>query len=89
LLRSRRTLGERPRWGDSVNFRKNPVRGPYRPISTYTTVGFGDVVLGPGWRVLAGIEGLTGLMLVGWSTAFVFAIVNRMYEHWRQVHEVS
>ena len=26
---------------------------------------------------------------VGWSTAFVFAIVNRMYEHWRQVHEVS
>jgi Ion channel len=75
--------------GDSVNVRKNPVRGPYRPISTYTTVGFGDVVLGPGWRVLAGIEGLTGLMLVGWSTAFVFAIVNRMYEHWRPVHEVS
>jgi hypothetical protein len=31
LLRSRRTLGERPRWGDSVNFRKNPVRGPYLP----------------------------------------------------------
>ena len=61
----------------------------YFSITTYTTVGFGDVVLGPGWRVLAGIEGLTGLILVGWSTAFVFAIVNRMYEHWRQVHEVS
>jgi hypothetical protein len=26
----RRKLCERPRWGDSVNFRKNPVRGPYR-----------------------------------------------------------
>jgi voltage-gated potassium channel len=61
----------------------------YFSITTYTTVGFGDVVLGPGWRVLAGIEGLTGLILAGWSTAFVFAIVNRMYEHWRQVHEVS
>ena len=61
----------------------------YFSITTYTTVGFGDVVLGPGWRVLAGIEGLTGLILVGWSTAFVFAVVNRMYEHWRQVHEVS
>jgi hypothetical protein len=32
LLRSRQTLGERPRWGDSVNVRKNPVRGPYLPI---------------------------------------------------------
>jgi hypothetical protein len=26
-------------------------------------------------------------VLVGWSTAFVFAIVNRMYEHLRQVHD--
>jgi len=61
----------------------------YFSIVTYTTIGFGDVVLGPGWRVLAGIEGLTGLLLGGWSTAFVFAIVNRMYEHWRHVHGVS
>jgi hypothetical protein len=61
----------------------------YFSLATYTTIGFGDVVLGPGWRVLAGIEGLTGLLLVGWSTAFVFAIVNRMYEHWRQLHDAS
>ena len=59
----------------------------YFSLVTYTTIGFGDVVLRPGWRVLAGIEGLTGIVLIGWSTAFVFAIVNRMYEHWRQVHE--
>jgi len=36
------------------------------------------------WRVLAGIEGLTGILLVGWSTAFVFAVVNRMYVGVRQ-----
>jgi voltage-gated potassium channel len=59
----------------------------YFSLVTYTTIGFGDVVLGPGWRVLAGIEGLTGLLLVGWSTAFVFAVVNRMYERWRRVHD--
>jgi len=57
----------------------------YFSLVTYTTIGFGDVILGPGWRMLAGIEGLTGLLLVGWSTAFMFAVVNRMYEHWRQV----
>ena len=61
----------------------------YFSLVTYTTIGFGDVVLGPGWRVLAGIEGLTGIVLVGWSTAFVFAVVNRMYEHWRQEHDAS
>jgi len=61
----------------------------YFSLATYTTIGFGDVVVGPGWRVLAGIEGLTGMLLVGWSTAFVFAVVNRMYEHWRQVHSAS
>jgi voltage-gated potassium channel len=61
----------------------------YFSLVTYTTIGFGDVVLGPGWRVLSGIEGLSGILLIGWSTAFVFAVVNRMYEHWRQVHEPS
>jgi Ion channel len=61
----------------------------YFSLVTYTTIGFGDVVLGPGWRVLAGIEGLAGIILIGWSTAFVFAVVNRMYEHWRQVHDAA
>jgi ion channel len=61
----------------------------YFSLVSYTTIGFGDVVLGPGWRVLAGIEGLTGILLAGWSTAFVFAVVNRMYEHWRHVHDAS
>ena len=61
----------------------------YFSLITYTTIGFGDVVLRPPWRVLSGIEGLTGILLVGWSTAFAFAVVNRMYEHWRQKHEAS
>ena len=61
----------------------------YFSLTSYTTIGFGDVVLGPRWRVLAGIEGLIGILLIGWSTAFVFAIVNRMYEHWRNVQEAS
>src|SRR5262245_13296372 len=59
----------------------------YFSLVTYTTIGVGDVVLGPGWRVLAGIEGLAGIMLIGWSTAFELAVVNRIYEHWRQVHD--
>jgi hypothetical protein len=56
----------------------------YFSIVTYTTVGFGDLVLGPPWRMMAGIESLTGIILLGWSTAFVFAVLNEMYAHWRQ-----
>src|SRR5207247_4532284 len=61
----------------------------YFSLATYTTIGFGDVVVGPAWRGLAGLEGLTGILLVAWSTAFVFRVVTRTYEHWRQVHSAS
>jgi hypothetical protein len=59
----------------------------YLSLVTYSTIGFGDVVLQPPWRVLTGIEGLTGILLMGWSTAFAFTVISRMYEHWRQTHE--
>ena len=51
----------------------------YFAIVTYTTVGYGDLVLDPGWRILAGIEALTGILMCGWSTGFFFAFVSRIY----------
>src|SRR6476660_3417479 len=52
----------------------------YFSITSYTTIGFGDVVLPRAWRMLGGIEGVTGVLLCGLSTAFVFAIVNAMFQ---------
>ena len=52
----------------------------YFSITSYTTIGFGDVVLPRAWRMLGGIEGVTGVLLCGLSTAFVFAIVNAMVQ---------
>ena len=46
---------------------------------TYTTVGYGDVVLPEGWRLAGGIEALTGILMCGWSTGFFFAVVSRMH----------
>jgi hypothetical protein len=46
---------------------------------TYTTVGYGDVVLPRGWRLVGGIEALTGILMCGWSTGFFFAVVTRMH----------
>jgi len=52
----------------------------YFSITSYTTIGFGDVVLPHSWRLLGGIEGITGVLLCGLSTAFVFAIINAMFQ---------
>jgi hypothetical protein len=51
----------------------------YFSIITYTTVGYGDVVLTSEWRLLAGVEALTGILMCGLSTGYFFAIVNRLH----------
>ncbi|WP_229839624.1 potassium channel family protein [Sphingomonas glacialis] len=50
----------------------------YFSTSTYATIGYGDVVLPVGSRLLGAIEGVNGVILLGWSTAFFFTIVHRM-----------
>ena len=52
----------------------------YFSVTSYTTIGFGDVVLPRAWRMLGGIEGISGVLLCGLSTAFVFAIVNALFQ---------
>ena len=51
----------------------------YFSAVTYTTTGYGDLVLPETWRLVGGIEALTGILMCGWSTGFFFAVVNRMY----------
>jgi len=46
---------------------------------TYTTVGYGDVVLSREWYFVGGIEALTGILMCGWSTGFFFLIISRIY----------
>ena len=50
----------------------------YFSISSYTTIGYGDVVLPPKWRLLGGIEGVTGVLMFGWSTGAIFAVAIRL-----------
>ena len=52
----------------------------YFSAVTYTTTGYGDVVLPPGYRLEGGIEALTGILMCGWSTGFFFAIVSRLFD---------
>ena len=44
---------------------------------TYATIGYGDLVLPKEWRLFGPIEGLTGILMCGLSTAFLFVIVSK------------
>jgi hypothetical protein len=46
---------------------------------TYTTLGYGDLVLSKEWRILGPIEGLTGILMCGLSAGLFFATVTRIY----------
>lgn len=50
----------------------------YFSAVTYATIGFGDVVPPPEWRLVAVIQGLTGVLMLGWSSALVFAELMRI-----------
>ena len=51
----------------------------YFSMVTFTTLGYGDVVLGEQWRLLASFEAANGIILFGWTTAIVMAVVHRVY----------
>ena len=52
----------------------------YFSFVTFTTLGYGDITLTQGWRLLSGIEALNGIMLAGWTTALLFAVVQRTWQ---------
>jgi hypothetical protein len=53
----------------------------YYSATSYTTVGFGDLVpVGP-IRMLTAAEGLAGLSLITWSASFTFMAMQRFWPH--------
>lgn len=50
----------------------------YFSTAAFTTVGFGDVVLSPHWRMVSAIEGANGWILFAWSTAFLLTVTSRL-----------
>jgi len=50
----------------------------YFSTTTFTTVGYGDVVLDERWRMVAALEGFNGFLLIGWSTAFLVSVIGKL-----------
>ena len=51
----------------------------YFSIVTFTTLGYGDVVLTGHWRALASIQAANGVIIFGWTTALIFYFIQQVY----------
>jgi len=53
----------------------------YFSITSFTTLGIGDLFPHGAYRIVVGVESLTGFVLIGWSVSFTYLV---MQECWTQ-----
>ena len=58
-----------------------PEAALYFSTVTYTTLGYGDITLGDNWRLLSSFQAANGIIMFGWTTALIFAFVQRVASH--------
>ena len=49
----------------------------YYSTATFSTVGSGDIIVDPRWRLLTSLEGINGFILIGWSIAYLVSASTR------------
>jgi hypothetical protein len=50
----------------------------YHSAVNFTTLGYGDIVMTPAWRLLGPLEAANGVLMFGVSTAMIFAVIQRL-----------
>lgn len=50
----------------------------YHSAVNYTTLGYGDLIMTPSWRLLGPLEAADGALMFGVSTAMIFAVAQRL-----------
>jgi voltage-gated potassium channel len=48
----------------------------YFSLVTFATLGYGDIVLAPGYRIFGALQAACGSLMLGWSTALIFTAVS-------------
>ena len=54
-------------------------KATYFATVTFASLGYGDIVIEGPWRLLSAIQAMNGLLVFGWSTALLFAVVERIW----------
>jgi hypothetical protein len=50
----------------------------YFSTVTYSSIGYGDLLMPHAWRILGAIEGAVGIVMLGWSTAFLVSLLTQL-----------
>ena len=50
----------------------------YFSTITYGAIGYSDEKMAEQWHLVSAIEGINGIVLIGWSTAFFVTVIGRM-----------
>lgn len=50
----------------------------YFSTITYGAIGYDDSAMAESWRLVSAIEGINGIILIGWSTAFFVTVIARL-----------
>jgi hypothetical protein len=56
----------------------------YFAFVNYTTLGYGDITPVPEWELLGPLTAMNGVILFGWSTAVIFAVLQRALQEPRE-----
>lgn len=59
----------------------------YFSVVVYTSVGFGDIYPIGHMRLIAGVEALTGLLMIGWSASFTYLMMEKLWLDHRKPHK--
>ena len=52
----------------------------YFSMVTYTTLGYGDIVLTGDWRTLSSVQAANGVIIFGWTTALIIYFIQRIFK---------
>ena len=52
----------------------------YHSAVNYTSLGYGDLIMSPSWKLLGPLETANGMLLFGVSTVMIFAVIQRLVE---------
>lgn len=51
----------------------------YHSVVNFTSLGYGDIVMSPRWRLLGGLEAANGVLMFGVTTGSLMAVMSRLF----------
>lgn len=60
----------------SITEFENLEKAIYFSLVTFTTLGYGEITINSANRILSGFEAMNGVLLLGWTTAVMFSVLQ-------------